>query len=81
LNDEVNFKAYFSESKSEFIVRLKPLAAKLKESLKEIIIHFDRMDYTVNGVEMMEAGGDCTRITFTNKKLNQPISDEKFMLH
>jgi len=80
LNDEKNFLPDFFENQSSFIVVLKPLSARLKESLKEIMIHFNRKDYSVDQIEMFEPGGDRTRITFTSKKLNQPIADEKFMV-
>jgi len=79
LNDDVNFTPGFLENPSSFIVILKPLAPKLKESISEIVIHFDRKDFSVNRVDMLEPGGDRTRINFTNKILNQPISDEKFV--
>ncbi len=81
LNDEANFTPAFLENPSSYVVTLKPLAPKLKESISEIVIHFDRTDVTVNRVEMFEPGGDRTKISFTNKKLNQPISDEKFVAH
>ena len=81
LNDAVNFSPGFLENVSSFIVVLKPLAPKLKESISEIVIHFDRKDFSVNQVDMLEPGGDRTRINFTNKTFNQPISDEKFVAH
>jgi outer membrane lipoprotein-sorting protein len=81
LSDEQNFKATFSGNSTSWIVKLKTLAPKLKESLSEIVIYFDRTDYTVNRLDMNEPGGDCTTIRFTARKFNQPIADEKFQLH
>jgi len=81
LNDEKNFKSIFMENESSFIVLLKPLAPKLKESLTDVVIHFDRRDFTVSQIEMLEPGGDRTRITFSGKKFNQPMADEKFLVH
>ena len=80
LTDEQNFKATFFETPTSRVVKLKTLAPKLKESLSEIVIFFDRKDYAVTRLDMNEPGGDCTRISFTNRKLNQPISDEKFAI-
>ena len=80
LTDEQNFKATYLENPTAWVVKLKTLNPKLKESLSEIVIWFDRIDYTVNRLDMNEPGGDCTRISFINKKLNQPIADEKFMV-
>jgi outer membrane lipoprotein-sorting protein len=62
-------------------VKLKTLSPKLKESLSEIVIYFDRTDYSVNRLDMNEPGGDRTSIRFTARKLNQTIADEKFVLH
>ena len=80
LGDEQNFKATFFENPTSWVVKLKPLSPKLKESLSEIVIWFDRKDYTVSRLDMNEPGGDCTRISFSAKKLNQPIADEKFVV-
>jgi outer membrane lipoprotein-sorting protein len=81
LTDEQNFKATFYESSASWIVKLKTLSPKLKESLSEIVIYFDRTDYSVNRLDMNEPGGDRTSIRFTARKLNQTIADEKFVLH
>ena len=81
LTDEQNFKATFFENSTSWIVKLKTLTPKLKESLSEIVIWFDRKDYSVNRIDMNEPGGDRTKISFTARKLNQPIADEKFVVH
>jgi outer membrane lipoprotein-sorting protein len=81
LADEQNFRAVYAENSTSWVVKLKTLTPKLKESLSEIVIWFDRKNYTVNRLEMNEPGGDCTRISFSAKKLNQPIADEKFMVN
>jgi len=81
LTDEQNFKATFFENSTSWVVKLKTLAPKLKESLSGIVIWFDRKDYTVSRLDMNEPGGDRTKISFTGRKLNQPIADEKFILH
>jgi outer membrane lipoprotein-sorting protein len=78
LTDEKHFKASLFENPAAWVVKLKPLDAKMKEALDEIVIWFNRKDYSVDRVEMNEPGGDCTRITFTSKTMNQPIADEKF---
>lgn len=81
LSDEQSFKAAFFENATSRIAKLKPLSPKMKGSLSEIVIWFDREDYTVNRLDMVEPGGDFTRISFSGRKLNQPIADEMFMVH
>ncbi|MEI7664030.1 MAG: outer-membrane lipoprotein carrier protein LolA, partial [Bacteroidota bacterium] len=78
---DLNFQPSFSESPSSWVVRLKTLSPKIRESLSEIVIWFDRKDYSVSHLEMFEPGGDCTKINFTDKKINQPVDDEKFLVH
>ena len=80
LNDEINFRTSFFDSETAFIVKLYPLSAELKESLAEIVIHFSHKDFSVDEVEMVEPGGDKTRIIFHDKIFNKPISDEKFIV-
>ncbi len=80
LYDEVNFKPAFYQSRDAYLVRLQTLNQKLKKSLPAIIISFDKTDYSVSRVEMLEAGDDQTVITFTNKKMNVPVDDEKFQI-
>lgn len=80
LTDEQNFRATYFETPGAWVVKLTTLAPKLKEALSEIVIYFDHKDYTVKRLDMNEPGGDCTKITFTEKKINQPIPDEKFVV-
>ncbi len=81
LLDDASFTADFNKNNSHFIVSLTPVSAVVKESLDRIAIYFNKTDYTVDKLEMYESAGDFTRITFTNKQINQPISDEIFILH
>lgn len=78
LMDDLNFKASYSESKDSYMVRLQPLAHQIRESLAGIVIWFNRVDLTVNHLELLEPGGDVTAIRFVNQSINQPVGDEKF---
>ncbi len=80
LLDDDTFSASYTQSNGHYIVRLTPLSPKLKESLQEIVIHFNKKDFSVDRLEMIEQAGDCTKINFTDKRINEPISDEKFIL-
>lgn len=80
LNDEVNFKASYADGKTAWIVKLVPLSAGIKGSLSLITLWFDKKDYSVSKLEMAENTGDQTTITFTDKRFNEPIADEKFIL-
>ncbi len=80
LMDDLNFKASYSESKDSYMVRLQPLAQQIRESLAGIVIWFNRVDLTVNRLELLEPGGDVTAIRFVNQSINQPVGDEKFVV-
>jgi outer membrane lipoprotein-sorting protein len=80
LSDDKTFSPEFYENGASYIARLKPLSAKLKESLSEIVIFFDKSDFSVTRIEMYEPNKDCTRISFTGKKFNLAIPDEKFVV-
>lgn len=79
LNDPKNFKATLFDTRSFYLATLFPQSPKLKETLSEIDIYFNKTDYTVEQLIMREASGDYTRIEFSSKKLNQSIADEKFL--
>ena len=80
LNDEKNFRVNFSEGNDLNMVRLYPKTPGLKNFFSEIRIYFDRLDYTVTRLEILESSGDNTRIVFSNKKQNLPVPDEKFSI-
>ena len=80
LNDVQDFRASYSDGKTAWIVTLVPLSAGLKGSLSQITLWFDKKDYSVSKLEMAENTGDHTTITFTDKRFNEPIPDEKFIL-
>lgn len=80
LDDEKNFSSVCFETPNTYLVRLVPLSSSLKQSLKEIAIYFNRKDLSVDRLEMTEPTGDVTKINFLNKKINQPVADEKFVL-
>lgn len=80
LNDEQNFTATYADGNTAWVVKLLPLSAGLKGTLAQITLWFDKKDYSVIRLEMAENAGDKTVITFTDKRFNEPIADEKFTI-
>ncbi len=74
------FSIHYFESEKSYKLELVPLLKSMKESLKKINMYFDKNVSSVIKLEMVENGEDITTIDFTNKKLNTPISPEKFTL-
>ena len=78
LNNDKEYKIEYYENDNLYYVKLTPYSEKMKEFLSNIDIYFDKKDFSVSKLEMMELSGDYTKIEFINKKLNKEIPDEKF---
>lgn len=81
LQDEKNFRTSYYESPKAYIARIIPMKEALRASLSEVTIYFNHNNFSVDQVDMVEPGGDITRIFFTGKSFNKPIPDEKFVVH
>jgi outer membrane lipoprotein-sorting protein len=81
LNDSRNFNASFFDSPTAYITRLHPTSPRLKSTVSEIVIYFSHKDFSVEKVDMIESGGDKTRIIFHDRLFNKLIPDEKFIVN
>lgn len=80
LEDMQNFTPEFFESDLLFRIDLTPISVDMKAYFKTISVCFDKKDFSVARMQMIELSGDYTQIDFYQKQINQPISDEKFIL-
>jgi len=80
LSKRTEYRVSFFENESFFIVKLIPLTKSMKEFIGNIQLYFDRKDYSVSRIDMVEPSGDNTLISFKNKKINQPVTNEKFII-
>lgn len=81
LNDTKKFKAeYFKDNKNNklLLIKLTPVPTRLKDMFASIRIVIDTTDYLASKIMMEETSGDVTTITFSEKKVNIKISNEKF---
>jgi len=67
-NPEYNI-TYF-ENNETFLAKLLPLQKNMKEYVDNIMIYFDKKDYSVLKFRMTELTGDYTEVEFSNKKTN-----------
>lgn len=74
------FRIAYLENEKGYKLELTPLIKSMKESLKKINMYFDKNVSSVIKLEMIENGDDITTIDFTNKKINAPVSPDKFIL-
>jgi len=70
----------FKENAQTYLVELTPIDKKLKTYFQKINLFFDKVTFDVTQMKMIEVGGDYTTLKFSNKKLNQAISADKFIL-
>ena len=76
--DEDRFTIKYLESKNNYLAKLQPKEEQMKKFLKEIHVYFDKSNYTVAQIRLIEPEDDYTHITFNNMKLNEPIADAVF---
>ncbi|MEP7107073.1 MAG: outer membrane lipoprotein carrier protein LolA [Ferruginibacter sp.] len=76
-----DFKTRVFENKATYLVELVPIVKGLKELFKNINVVVDKMDYSVNSIEMQEVSGDNTIIRFVNKELNTILQDALFSIN
>ncbi|MBL7882625.1 MAG: outer membrane lipoprotein carrier protein LolA [Bacteroidia bacterium] len=79
LNNKDYQPNYFENDKL-YLIELTPLQKGAKDFLKVIQLYVQKTDYAVVKVKMIEPGDDYTTIEFTNRKTNQTIGDEKFIV-
>jgi outer membrane lipoprotein-sorting protein len=75
-----DYKAKYYENEKFYLLELTPLQKGAKDFLKVIQLYIDKTDYAVVKVKMIEPSDDYTMIDFSNRKTNQPIGDEKFIV-
>lgn len=75
-----DYKAQFYENDKQYLLELMPVQKAAKDFLKSIHLYIDKTDYAVVKVKMIEPGDDYTGIEFINRKTNQAIPDEKFII-
>jgi outer membrane lipoprotein-sorting protein len=74
------YKHSLFENEKYFLIQLTPVAAATRKFVKVIEVTVEKGDYTVSQIKMIEPSEDYTRIEFSNKKINQPIGDDLFIL-
>ena len=78
--DSERFDVEYYENDSQYLLELVPILAEMKSMLKAIKIYIDKKNISVAKIKMTESSDDYTSIDFVNRKLNQPIENNKFSL-
>lgn len=76
--NEEKFDMEAFENSTQYRVSLIPLDETMREVISNMEIYFDKTDLAVAEVLMKESEKDYTVITFTDKKINEPIEEAVF---
>jgi len=78
--DSERFNVKYFENTTQYLLELDPKLPEMKSMIKTIKIYIDKSDISVSSIKMIESSDDYTSINFTNRKMNQPIDNNKFEL-
>lgn len=78
-DDTKKYRQEYFESSTHIMMKLFPLEKMAKKYLEQIQVLFDKKDYDVSSIKMMEPGDDFTEIRFFNKILNGQLDDGLFI--
>jgi outer membrane lipoprotein-sorting protein len=76
--NSTDFSTRILENGQSYLLELTPVNKALSQYFKSIHLLVDKKDYTVSTIQMYEAGGDDTSISFSHKQLNVNIPDAVF---
>jgi outer membrane lipoprotein-sorting protein len=76
--NNADFTAKILENGQTYLLELTPVNKTLLQYFKSIHLLVDKKDYSVSAIQMYEAGGDDTSISFIHKQLNVNIPDAVF---
>ena len=76
-----DFTISYYENDDHYLAKLNPNEKNVKKMLRSINIYFDKKDFSVSMMKMIEISGDYTDIKFINKKLNEALPDTLFSLN
>ncbi len=76
--DGKRFEIEYLESDAQYLVELHPKDAQMKSRIALIEMYIAKDDYSVDAIKLIEPANDYTLISFSNIRLNAPLSDAIF---
>jgi outer membrane lipoprotein-sorting protein len=76
--DNKDYSAIAYENKEYYLINIKPVSSYLSQMIKEIDLYFDKRNYVVTKIRMIESESDYSIITFANLNLNELIENKVF---
>jgi len=78
LFDEKEFEITYFKNKNKYVTKLVPKDASLKKYINQIELTFEKNDFTVVQLKLIESSEDFTRIVLKNKVINAKVEDSFF---
>lgn len=78
LGQNKDFSMSLKESPKQYQLILKPQNEALKAYVSGVEIYFEKSDLAVSTIKIIESTGDYTKITFNDRKFNEPIDENTF---
>ena len=73
-----DFAVSFFENNTYYLAKLKPNKKEIADFITTIKIYFDKTDFSVSKVVMVETEQDYTQIVFKNKSVNTQLNESIF---
>lgn len=73
-----DFSFSLNESTKQYQLLLKPTNANVRKYVAAVEIYFEKADLAVSSIKITESTGDYTKITFNDRKFNEPIDEKTF---
>jgi outer membrane lipoprotein-sorting protein len=78
LGKNKDFSFTLNESSKQYQLLLKPTNENMKKYVAAVEIYFQKSDLAVSSIKIIESTGDFTKITFYDRKFNEPIDEKTF---
>jgi outer membrane lipoprotein-sorting protein len=79
-NYKNEFQFSYFENTTTYKVVLIPRIKSLKKYFVQLILLFDKKQFSVAQITMVEKKSEYTQISFHNRKINEPLKDELFKI-
>jgi outer membrane lipoprotein carrier protein len=77
--DNSEYQTKMLENKEFYKVTLQPVSQEIKKMIERLELYFDKNNYTIVKLKIIEPTSDYSLIHFSNQILNEPIPEHIFI--
>lgn len=74
-----NYSVMPFENNSFYKIELKPISSSITMMIEQMELYFDKKNYSVSKIKMIEPSSDYSLISFTNQQFNDPLPENIFL--